>query len=226
MKPITIGMGISVLCLAVFYMGRQAHLNSLVHRYRNTVALGEDDLSYRSKQLPLFGDGVLFYQVQFNDIPFTHSVDKMSLSINGTDVNITLQGVRFRVDDALRAKSDLEQSLKTYVPYEHVYTRPLETLALAGVNDVFFDATFSLKKDGLSRHIIGQAYDKKLGKALFDFYIPVEMSKLSPSELSKATLLDGIFSFEDISVVDDYVAYATKMGIKEPTNWLMGVSIK
>ena len=57
-------------------------------------------------------------------------------------------------------------------------------------------------------------------------YIPAEMSKLSPSELSKATLLDGIFSFEDVSVVDEYVAYATKMGMKEPTNWLVGVSIK
>ena len=164
--------------------------------------------------------------MRFKDIPFTHSIDKMSLSVNATDVKVSLQGVRFRIDDALKVKMDLEQSLKTYVPYEHVFTRPLETLAFAGVNDVYFDTSFSLQKDGLSRRVLGEIYDKKVGKAFFDFYIPVEMSKLSPSELSKATLLDGVFSFEDVSVVNDYVSYATALGIKETANWLTGVVIK
>jgi hypothetical protein len=107
-----------------------------------------------------------------------------------------------------------------------VFTRPLETLALMGVDEVFLEASFTLKKDGLSRQVIGYVYDKKQGKALFDFYIPAEMNKLSPSELSKATLLDGTFSFEDVSMVDDYIAYAAILGIKEPANWLTGVLVK
>lgn len=226
MKLVFIASGIAITCLVVLYAGRKAHLDALFHQYHKTVALSEDDLSYRSKQLPLFGGGILFYQVHFKDIPFSHSVDKMSLSVNGASVNVSLHNVRFRVDDALRSKTDLEQSMKTYIPYEHVFTRPLETLALSGVNEVCFDASFSLQKDGLSRRVLGEVFDKKLGKALFDFYIPVEMNKLSPSELSKSTLLDGVFSFEDISVVDNYVSYAMTMGIKEPANWLTGILIK
>lgn len=226
MKPIVISMGIAVLGLSVFYIGRKTHLESLEHRYQNVVALSESDLSYRSKQLPLFGGGVLFYQVHFKDVLFDHTVDKMSLSVNGTDVHVSLCGVRFRIDDVLRLKSDLEQSFKTYVPYEHFFTRPLETLALTGVNEVHFDVFFTLQKDGLSRRVVGEVYDKKLGKGSFDFYIPVEMNKLSPSELSKATLLDGVFSFKDISIANDYVSYANMLGIKEPANWLTGVVVK
>lgn len=226
MKPIVIGMGIAALGLGVFCMGRKTHLESVFHQYNNTVALSETDVSYRSKQLPLFGGGILFYQVRFNDIPFEHMVDKMSLSVTGADVKVSLHGVRFRVDDALRMKTDLEQSFKTYVPYEHVFTRPLETLALAGVNEVSFDASFRMQKDGLSRRVVGYVRDKKVGKAEFDFYIPVEMSKLSPSELSKATLLDGVFSFDGMSVAHDYVSYATALGIKEPANWLTGILVK
>ena len=226
MKPLVIGLGIAVLGLSVFYMGRKAHLDALMHQYNNTVALSEQDLSYRSKQLPLFGGGILFYQVRFKDIPFDHLVDKMSLTINGTDVKVSLQGVRFRIEDALRAKMDLEHSFKTYVPYEHVFLRPLETLALVGVNEVVLTASFSLQKDGLSRHVVGQVYDKTVGKAEFDFYIPVEMNKISPMELSKATLLDGVFSFEGTSVVNEYVSYATALGIKEPANWLTGILVK
>lgn len=226
MKPIVIVMGIATLGLIVFYMGRQTYLTSLMHQYRNVVAVEENDLSYRSKQLPLLGGGVLFYQVQFKDVPFAHSVDKMTLLVSGSDVNVSLKGVRFRVDDALRSETDWEYSLRTYQPYEHVFTRPLETLALTGVNEVCFDASFSLQKDGLSRRVVGDIFDKKLGKAIFDFYIPVEMNKLSPSELSKATLLDGVFSFEDISIVNDYVSYANALGIKEPANWLTGILVK
>ncbi|MBR5129695.1 MAG: hypothetical protein IKV03_00515 [Alphaproteobacteria bacterium] len=226
MRVIIIVSGIAILCLIIFYMGRQTHLENLLHQYNKIVALTEKDILYRSKQLPLFGGGILFYQVRFSDIPFDHSVDKMSIAVNGTDVKVSLQGVRFNLDDALRSKNDLAQSFKTYIPYTHVFTRPLETLVLCGVNDVYFDAAFSLEKDGLSRHVLGQVYDKQIGRALFDFYIPSEMNKLSPSELSKAVLLDGTFSFEDLSVADDYRAYATSLGIKEPANWLTGVSIK
>ncbi|MBO7257730.1 MAG: hypothetical protein J6V11_02195, partial [Alphaproteobacteria bacterium] len=155
MKPLVIGMGIAVLGLSVFYMGRKAHLDALMTQYNNTIALSEQDLSYRSKQLPLFGGGLLFYQVRFKDIPFDHFVDKMSLTVNGTDIKVSLQGVRFRIEDALRAKMDLEQSFKTYVPYEHVFLRPLETLALVGVNEVVLTDSFSLQKDGLSRRVVG-----------------------------------------------------------------------
>lgn len=218
--------GFICVCIGLFLIGRQAHLNSLSERYKTVMAIGEKDLSYRSKQLPLLGGGILFYQVRFKDLKFDHLIDKISLSMNGDDIKISLNGVRFYIDDALKSKSDLQTAFRTYIPYEHTYTRPLETLALAGVSEVLFDAQIVFKKDGLSRHVTGYAHDKKLGRVLFDFYIPVEMDKLSPTELSKATLLEGIFSFEDISVADNYRAYANTLNIKEPSNWLNGATIK
>ncbi len=214
------------VCLGIFYIGRNAHLKALSERYASVVAIEEKDLSYRSKQLPMLGGGILFYQVRFKDLKFDHCVDKISLTVTKDEVKITLNGVRFHIDDALKSKTNLEDTLRTYIPYKHVFTRPLETLALAGVEEINFDAQFSLKKDGLSRRILGQAHDKKLGRVLFDFYIPIEMNKLSPSELAQATLLDGTFSFEDIAVADKYRAYAATLGVKEPLNWMSGVTIK
>ena len=226
MKTYIVTFLISVICISVFLIGRKIHLDTLSEKYETVLAIGEKELAYRSKQLPLFGGGILFYQVRFKDVSFDHFVDKMSISITGEDIKITLTGVRFHVDDVLKTKQNLHESLKTYIPYEHVFSRPLETLALSGVGEVHCDIQMTLKKDGLSRRISGSAYDKALGRAVFDFYIPTEMNKLSVSELSQATLLDGTFSFEDISVAYSYRAYADTLGIKEPLNWMSGVTIK
>lgn len=222
-----IGIGLFIVVICACIIGRRSYLNTTWEEYNTVLALQDKDISYRSRQLPLLGGGLLFYQVHFKDIPFPHTIDKMSLSISGDDIKIGLTGVRFSVDDALRAKSkDLITSLKNYTPYRDVFTKPLETLALVGVNDLQFNASFILKKDGLSRQVLGEIIDKKFGHVLFDFYIPSEMDKISPSELAQMPLLDGTFSFNNEELSNIYRAYATNLGYTEPMNWLTGVVIK
>ena len=220
-------LGVFFVGVVGLFIGRQAHLENLTEQYEKMVALGPKDISYRSKQLPLFGGGMLFYQVQFEDVPFMHTVDKMSISINGNDLQIGLKGVRFLVNDALKSKGDkLKDVLKEYEPYADVFKKPFETLALAGANELNFDVTMSFKKDGLSRQVVGEIIDKKLGRVLFDFYIPVELDRISPTELSRATLLDGTFTAQDRGLSESYRTYATSLGYKEPTNWLKNVTVK
>ena len=214
------GVCVVLVVLGAFVMWRQAQVSVLSEQYAKIVALSENDISYRSKQLPMFGGGLLFYQVQFKDIPFDHEIDKMSISVMGQDVRVALYGVRFRIDDALQAKGDgLQFDLQNYVPYKSIWKSPLESLALAGVNQVSLNTSFLLKKDGLSRQVIGFVEDKKIGHVEFDFYIPAEMNKISPSELSQATLLDGTFDFQDFGFAEPYRSYAKVLGIDEPVGW-------
>ncbi|MBR4927064.1 MAG: hypothetical protein IKY98_01925 [Alphaproteobacteria bacterium] len=218
------GLCVVLVILGSFVMWRRAQVSVLSEQYGKIVALSERDISYRSKQLPMFGGGLLFYQVQFKDIPFDHEIDKLSISVIGQDIQVSLYGVRFRIEDALRAKGELVQfDLQTYVPYKSIWAMPLESLALAGFNKVSLNTSFWLKKDGLSRQVIGYAEDKKIGRVEFDFYIPAEMNKISPSELSQATVLDGSFDFHDAGFVEPYRTYAKTIGIREPDEWLSGI---
>ncbi len=218
------GLCVVLVVLGSFVMWRRAQLSVLSEQYAKMMALSDQDISYRSKQLPMFGGGLLFYRVQFKDIPFDHEIDKLSISVRGQDIQVSLYGVRFRAEDALRAKGEqLQFDLQTYVPYKSIWTMPLETLVLAGFNHLSLNASFWLKKDGLSRQVIGYVEDKKIGRADFDFYIPAEINKISPSELSQATLLDGSFEFQDAGFVKPYRAYAETIGANEPDEWLSGV---
>lgn len=218
------GLCVVLIILGSFVMWRRAQLSVLSEEYGKMMALSEQDISYRSKQLPMFGGGLLFYRVQFKDIPFDHEIDKLGISVRGQDIRVSLYGVRFRVEDALRAKGEqLQFNLQTYTPYKSIWTLPLESLALAGFNHLSLNASFLLNKDGLSRQVVGYVEDKKIGRADFDFYIPVEMNKISPSELSQATLLDGTFKFQDAGFVEPYRAYAKTIGVSEPDEWLSGV---
>lgn len=220
-------IGLVAVCIAVFFLTRGNKLQTLSAEYGKMMAVTDADISYRSKQLPLFGDGLLFYQVQFKDIPFAHHIDKMSIEADESAVKVTLTGVHFNVSDALRAKGDtLIQSFKEYVPFDSIWTQPLETLALAGVENVKLDARFVMEKEGLTRRILGDVQDKKLGRALFDFYIPLEENRMTPIQLVHSTLLSGTFSFEDIALVKPYTQYTKSLGLTPPDNWLKGVTIK
>lgn len=219
-------VGAAAVCVSIFFLTRGSRLQTLTAAYAHVAAVADTDISYRSKQLPLFGDGVLFYQVQFKDIPITHRIDKMSVEIEDDQIKVALTGVHFNVSDALRAKTDLVEQFKNYVPFESVWTQPLETLALAGVETVKADVSFVMEKEGLTRRILGEVQDKKLGRALFDFYIPLEENKVSVSQLVRTTVLSGTFSFEDAGLVEPYLQYTRSLGLTEPDNWLKGVTIK
>lgn len=219
--------GLLVAFILLFFW-RQTYQKTLLDETSRYVDLSPSALDYRSVGLSMGGGALLFYKPDLKEIPFPCSIDKMSLRLSGNDVKIGLIGVSFNVDDALRAiqGDEIMASLKNYTPYASIWKKPLETLALAGVENVKLNAHFTVLNKGLSRQIIGEASDKKLGKVIFDFSIPNEPGAISVETLADKPIIYGLFSWEDVSLIEPYRAYAGSIGYQAPINALTNVVVK
>ncbi len=219
--------GLLVAFILLFFW-RQTYQKTLLDETSRYVDLSPSVLDYRSVGLSMGGGALLFYKPDLKEIPFPCSIDKMSLRLSGNDVKIGLTGVSFNVGEALRAiqGDEIMSSLKNYTPYTSIWKKPLETLALAGVENVKLNAHFTVLNKGLSRQIIGEASDKKLGKVIFDFSIPNEPGAISVEALADKPIIYGLFSWEDVSLIEPYRAYAGSIGYQAPINALTNVVVK
>lgn len=227
-QPIGFLLGIVVVILLGIFFWRQSERESLLKQYGDVVGLSDDYITYRSVQLPLFGNGLLFYKVQLKEVSFPISIEKMKVSVDKTQTQINLSGVSFNVSEALRIlKADrLLESYKNYVPYQSIWTKPLETLALVGVEEVRLSAQLKIKNLGLERQITGEMMDKKLGKVVFDMVVPLNDPVITVRSLTAAPMVHGTFSWEDISLAPLYIKYAQSLGVKTPLNWMTGIIVR
>lgn len=220
-------LGGLVLAAVCFFLWRSSRLQSVSDSYEQVVALSPNHLSYRSVRLPLSGNGLLFYKAQLPRLPFAHTIDKMSMKVNGNEVYIGLVGFSFNVKEALRGiyGDNLVDDLKSYVPYQSIFTRPLQSLALAGIENVKLNAKFTLKNTGVSRQITGEVQDKKIGHAIFNMVLPENNGLVSVDSLTIVPMISGEFSFEDIAFEDAYRSYAKSLGVTSPAQGLNHVRI-
>lgn len=218
--------GLVVLALGLF-LWRSSRLQTISNTYEQVVALTPAHVSYRTAGLPLSGNGLLLYKVQLKELPFPHTLDKMSIKIDGNEVQIGLIGLSFDVGAALRGiyGDDLPQELKSYIPYQSVFTRPLESVALAGIERVKLNAKFTIKNMGISRQIEGGVQDRKIGKASFLLSLSEAGGLISIDSLIKSPLSSGEFSFEDIAFEEPYRAYAKSIGFAAPAQGLNHVRV-
>ena len=217
-----------LVAFVLLFFWRQTYQKTLMDETSRYVDLMPSVIGYRSVGLSMGGGALLFYKPELKELPFECKIDKMSLRLEGNDIKIGLIGVCFNVSDALQAtKGDkIATSLKNYTPYVSIWKKPLESLALAGVENVKLNAHFTVVNKGLSRQIIGEASDKKLGKVIFDFSIPNEPGTLSVAALTEKPIIYGVFSWEDVSLIEPYRAYAKSIGYDAPINALTNVVVK
>ncbi len=217
-----------LVAFVLLFFWRQTYQKTLLDEISRYVDLTPSVIGYRSVGLSMGGNTLLFYKPELKEIPFPCAIDKMSLSLDGNDIRIGLNGVSFNVNEALRAVQGdkIALSLKNYTPYTGIWKKPLESLALAGVEDVKLNAHFTVLNKGLSRQLVGEAFDKKLGKVIFDFSIPNDPGALSVDALADKPIIYGIFSWEDVSLIEPYRAYAKSIGYEAPINALTNVVVK
>lgn len=217
-----------LVAFVLLFFWRQTYQKTLLDETSRYVDLMPSAIGYRSVGLSMGGGALLFYKPELKEIPFPCTIDKMSLRLDGNDVQIGLVGVSFNVSEALRAiqGDKIAASLKNYTPYTSIWKKPLESLALAGVENVRLNARFTVLNKGLSRQIVGEASDKKLGKVIFDFSIPNEPGALSVETLVGKPIIYGVFSWEDVSLIEPYRAYAKSIGYEAPINALTNVVVK
>lgn len=227
-NTIFIIFAISLIAFILIFFWRQTYQKTLLDETSRFVDLSPATFGYRTMGLSMDGGALLFYKPDLKEIPFPCTIDKMSLRLVGNDVQIGLVGVAFNVTEALGAlkNDDIENSLKNYTPYLSIWKKPLETLALAGVENVKLNARFTVLNKGLSRQLVGEVADKKLGKVLFDFSIQNEPGTISVRSLANRPIIYGLFSWEDVSLIEPYQAYAKSIGYDAPINALTNVTVK
>lgn len=220
------GCGVLAVSLSVFMVWRLLYLSELWRQYQKQTIADISSITYRSKTLPMFGDGVLLYHVRFSDIPIEHRIDKMFLRIEQDYVWVQIFGLNFSVNEALAIQGDnLIQSFQSYLPYHSVWTKPLETLSLVGVDAVKANAALKIEQDEGRIHVVGYIEDKRLGRAIVDFYM-ISDGKISPKSLLNSTVLQGVFNYEDVSLLPAYRSYARSLGVSEPDNWMRDIIVK
>lgn len=128
-----------------------------VHQGRTERAVAQlnaryapEGMAYQAAERPLSGAGVLFYQVSFPTLPVRHRADKLLVAAADERLSLRATDVRINVAETLRDAygSALPQRLQSYRLPQDTLMRPLETLALLGVDvwraDVRIQAEYAL----------------------------------------------------------------------------------
>lgn len=106
--------------------------------YQRALHLTPADITYRSVDVPVGGEGVLLYDVAFPRLGLDLRVDKVLLKRAPHQLMITLYGAHLDVVSSLRQRyaDEFEAVLADYSLVRDVFRHPLITLALMDLDEV------------------------------------------------------------------------------------------
>ena len=127
------------ISLLLLWLGASQLTERRVWRtYQRALHLTPADMTYRSVDVPIGGDGVLLYDVTFPRLGLALKADKVLLKRADHQMMMTLYGARLDVLSSLRQRyaDELESVLTAYALPHDVFRHPLITLALMHVDEV------------------------------------------------------------------------------------------
>lgn len=211
-----------LLGCGVYYMAVVRHraLPKLLSYYTDTFFLTTKDFSYQKVEPALFERALIFYNVHFPGISVPHRVARMQVFEELGRLNIIFDGIKV---DTMRAVQSLhadqiEQIMRSYIPFESVMTYPFESLILAGIKQT--DIRLHLIFEPISSeqvYIQGQIFDRKVADIQFSMKVQ-NLRDLNPLHFVFGSPILIQFSLKDKGGIEKYNIYAREAGI-EPMNF-------
>lgn len=125
---------LGVLALLVYIGITQSNTNDLLLKYRRQAPFSGHEMTYHYVGKPWFGKGLIFYRPQFPTLPLHLSLDRIKVVFSPLERNISLSGLTIQIAKTLQDRNDLLISLKSFQGPNDFLTKPLEGLALLGID--------------------------------------------------------------------------------------------
>lgn len=201
---------------AVWY--HQVQTETALKQFFKTYRIKKADVRFKTAELSFFGNGLIFYRVQLPQLALTHKIDKVIIHSEGDGVNVQLIGVEVDVIDTLRRSHGIyvTDALETYQPFKEALIKPLESLALMGIDKVKLNAVFSFEPFNKVVVINGKITAPRLADIYFSFPLLRQRDTGYQKSLVYSfygTIEDIFFEVRDRGIFKKYRDYMAGEGI-------------
>lgn len=220
----TVFIYISIV-LTLFFFGcivlyHQEKTDTVLKQFLKTYHIKKSDIQFRTAQLSFFGNGLIFYRVRLPELRLTHKIDKVIVQTKENLINIQLIGVEIDVIDTLRRLHGVHvlSALASYRPFEDALIKPLESLALMGIDCVKLNAVLSFEPFKKVIVISGGIAIPRLADIYFSFVLSHVLDTGYKKSLVYAfygIVKDVFFEVRDKGGFKKYKAYLEGIGMEK-----------
>ncbi len=204
----------------MWYQSRSDHI---LDAYMKTYRFNRSEVAFRSLERPLFGDGVILYQVEFPYLSIPVRVEKMVMREEENKLVLNMRGVVIPVLESLRILDayQIVSIMKAYRPYQDILKRPLESVALTGRDYLKFNLDVTIDFSDRPIKVSGALSGKKLFEAQFVAFVQPD-DRFYRNRLfyfMYGDLIQAFVNVRDKGALSDYMEYAKRTGVRAPTEW-------
>ena len=206
------------LCIGALFSYQQARTKNAVSSFFKTYNISRDDIKYNDVSTSFLGNNLIFYNVIIKDLSATHSIEKLIISRQQSSLKIKLIGMSIDVINSLRRSHNIHilNALNEYKPVVDIFQKPLQSLALANVDTIKFNADITITPMQKESFIKGRI----LAHKLFDFHFKMktldnEFIKQKLHHLFYTTVKPVSIYVKDNGFFNKYDSYLNSLGLKE-----------
>ena len=208
---------ISIICL-LFFMYHKFHTEKSINHLLKSYQISSLDIKYKSVSQPFFGDGIIFYKVTFPNISIDHFVEKMIVKQQSDFIHIRMINANINVLNTLRKNHNIHiiDSLSDYKPLEDSFQKPIQSLALANIDEIKLNISLIIKQKGDSLITYGQIINPNLIDVDFKARInPVQTQDEGLFYSFYATATPLSVTIKDLGLFSKYDSYLSSLGLED-----------
>ncbi len=165
-------LGVIIVLLLCIYFSKNAadsHISTFFTRYD----IIENDVVYKTANLSLDKSNMILYHVMARPFLINHSIEKAVVAQENNALHMQLSGVHINVIESLNAiyKNNAFDVLKNYNPSSDALIKPLQSLAMMGVDELDVDINLYIKTNPTHTQITGQIMAPTLGDIDFNLSV-------------------------------------------------------
>lgn len=210
---------IAFFCVA-FIAYHQIQTKKSIANLLKTYQINPVDMKYKSVSKPFFGDGIIFYKVTFPNIAVDHLIEKMIVKHQSDFIHIRMINTHIDVLNSLRKNYNIHiiDELKNYKPLTDAFQKPLQSLALANIDETKLNISLVIKPKGDSLITYGRIVNPQLIDIDFK-------TRINPTQTQNEGLFYSFYAsatplsvtIKNYGLFQKYDSYLTSLGIDEET---------
>ena len=189
-----------------------------ISQFLKTYQISSLDMQYKSVSQPFFGDGIIFYKVSFPNISLDHTIEKMIVKHENDFIHIRMTNIHINVLNTLRKNHNIHiiNALDDYQPLSDSFQKPMQSLALANIDETKFNISLIIKQKGDSLITYGQIVNPHLIDIDFK-------ARINPTQTQNEGLFYSFYAtstplsitIKDQGLFSKYDSYLESLGFEE-----------
>lgn len=205
-----------IVCFAGFVFKQNFQIGERIQDVFLKYNIQSTSFQYETAAPALFDNGIIFYKAQIPALSIKHKIDKVIFTEMDNQIDIQFIGFTIDVIDSLRHSENVHiiPVLNEYIPFEDALKKPLQTLAVMGIDKIKLNASMQFEP---FKNIF-QIKGKIAMPFLADIDYSIVMNKMNDSNHNPVYALFGImkqagFKIKDRGAFKRYQEYVSDRGI-------------